>query len=153
MQHASSGDILMRMLTRAQVAKRLGRSIATVRRLEGVALHPTRDPAGIHRFDDDEVQAVAGRMDDAGLTVALPSSMTEPDEGTSLVVARLQDDVTRLQVQLSEAEARTREAQRALDAHRRRTAGVLLTLGRELAELDERLVPLVIAAAEELDAR
>src|SRR5690349_13236282 len=47
------------MLTRAQVAKRLGKSIATVRRLEGHALHPTRDERGIHRFDRAEVDQLA----------------------------------------------------------------------------------------------
>lgn len=47
------------MLTRSQVAKRLGKSIATVRRLEGSRLHPTRDREGVYRFDRDEVSALA----------------------------------------------------------------------------------------------
>lgn len=47
------------MLTRAGVAKRLGKSIATVRRIEGVELHPTSDERGVHHFDPDEVDAVA----------------------------------------------------------------------------------------------
>jgi len=47
------------MLTRGQVAKRLGKSVATVRRLEGQALHPRRDARGVLRFDPDEVEAVA----------------------------------------------------------------------------------------------
>lgn len=47
------------MLTRSGVAKRLGKSLATVRRMEGVELHPTRDERGVHRFDPDEVEAVA----------------------------------------------------------------------------------------------
>jgi hypothetical protein len=46
------------MLKRAQVAKRLGKSIATVRRLEGVALHPIVDTDGVHRFDPEEVERV-----------------------------------------------------------------------------------------------
>lgn len=46
------------MLTRSQVAKRLGKSIATVRRLEGSALHPIQDRDGVHRFDAREVDAV-----------------------------------------------------------------------------------------------
>lgn len=41
------------------VAKRLGKSIATVRRMEGIELHPARDERGVHRFDPDEVEAVA----------------------------------------------------------------------------------------------
>jgi hypothetical protein len=45
----------MEMLTRTQVARRLGRSIATVRRLEGEGLHPVTDERGVHWFDEREV--------------------------------------------------------------------------------------------------
>jgi len=47
------------MLTRSGVAKRLGKSIATVRRMEGVELFPRRDERGVCRFDPDEVERVA----------------------------------------------------------------------------------------------
>jgi hypothetical protein len=47
-----------KMLTRGQVAKRLGKSIATVRRMEGRALHPKRDQKGVLRFDPAEVERV-----------------------------------------------------------------------------------------------
>lgn len=47
------------MLTRVQVARRLGKSIATVRRLEGSQLHPRRDASGVLRFDDAEVHRLA----------------------------------------------------------------------------------------------
>src|SRR5688572_24278603 len=46
------------MLTRSQVATMLGKSIATVRRMEGHELHPKRNRAGVHLFDPDEVRAV-----------------------------------------------------------------------------------------------
>jgi hypothetical protein len=49
------------MLTRSGVAKRLGKSIATVRRMEGLELHPTRGSNGVHLFDPDEVDAAARR--------------------------------------------------------------------------------------------
>lgn len=42
-------------LTRSDVAKALRCSISTVRRLEGVELHPTEDADGVHRFDPLEV--------------------------------------------------------------------------------------------------
>jgi hypothetical protein len=48
------------MLTRGQVAKRLGKSIATIRRMEGRELHPERDPNGIMRFDPEEVERAQG---------------------------------------------------------------------------------------------
>jgi hypothetical protein len=47
------------MLTRSQVARRLGKSLATVRRLEGSSLHPRRDDNGVHWFDESEVQRLA----------------------------------------------------------------------------------------------
>ncbi len=47
------------MLTRSAVAKRLGKSIATVRRMEGIELHPTRDERGVNPFDPAEVEQVA----------------------------------------------------------------------------------------------
>lgn len=43
------------LLTRGQVAKTLGCSPATVRRMEGVTLHPVEDEAGVHRFAPIEV--------------------------------------------------------------------------------------------------
>jgi len=50
------------MLTRSGVAKRLGKSIATVRRLEGHALHPTVDGNGVHRFSDSQVRLLLQRI-------------------------------------------------------------------------------------------
>jgi hypothetical protein len=50
------------MLTRSAVAKRLGRSLATVRRLEGHELFPQCDARGVHWFDEAEVAAVAQRV-------------------------------------------------------------------------------------------
>ena len=46
-------------LTRAEAAKLLGVSVATVRRMEGITLHPSLDAFGRHVFDRAEVHAVA----------------------------------------------------------------------------------------------
>lgn len=46
---------VLAMLTRRQVAARLGKSVATVRRIEGVLLEPVRDRRGTYRFDEDAV--------------------------------------------------------------------------------------------------
>jgi hypothetical protein len=51
------------VLTRAGVAKRLQRSIATVRRLEGRELFPWRDARGVHRFNEGEVNALARALE------------------------------------------------------------------------------------------
>jgi len=44
------------MITRAEVARRIGKSIATVRRLEGVVLYPEVSRNGVHLFDELEVE-------------------------------------------------------------------------------------------------
>jgi hypothetical protein len=52
-------DIVPRgKLTRAEVARRLGVSVTTLRRMEGTKLHPTRRADGVHVFDETEVEAV-----------------------------------------------------------------------------------------------
>lgn len=56
-------------MTRQQVAQRLGKSLATVRRIEGSLLHPIRDARGQYRFDDDEVEDVARRIENGEITV------------------------------------------------------------------------------------
>jgi hypothetical protein len=50
------------VLSRSQVARRLERSVATVRRIEGVLLFPRRDRRGIYRFDDSEVDDLARKV-------------------------------------------------------------------------------------------
>lgn len=61
------------MLTRAGVAKRIGRSIATVRRMEGSSLHPTQDADGVHWFEPREVE-VALQQRAAGVDVGAHGS-------------------------------------------------------------------------------
>lgn len=52
-------------LSRSQVAKRLGKSVATVRRLEGHVLFPVRDRRGIYRFEQWEVERLIGNPERA----------------------------------------------------------------------------------------
>ena len=56
-------------MNRRQVAQRLGKSQATVRRIEGVLLHPTQDSRGVHRFDDKEVEALAHGVENGTITL------------------------------------------------------------------------------------
>lgn len=53
---------LHRTMTRQQ-------SVATVRRIEGVLLHPTLDSRGTYRFDDDEVEALARDTESGRVTL------------------------------------------------------------------------------------
>jgi hypothetical protein len=63
-------------LTRAEVARTLGCSIPTVRRMEGTALHPIQDADGIHRFAPIEVLQV---MHERSARVVDPTTQGERD--------------------------------------------------------------------------
>ena len=94
------------MLTRAGVAKRLGRSIATVRRLEGVELHPWVDERGVHRFDAAEVELV--RSKDAENSAPAPFSATDDDAPLADALGALSDanqQISHLKERLQTAEA------------------------------------------------
>lgn len=58
------------MLRRGQVAKRLKRSVSTVRRLEGRELFPIRDRRGVHLFYEDEVVEVMRRLAEGHVSAA-----------------------------------------------------------------------------------
>lgn len=107
------------MLTRSAVAKRLRRSIATVRRLEGQELFPRRDRNGILRFDESEVAAVTRRLKTGEVPAARggwlhnrrspsPWPATEARRGSSAQVghaeeiAKLRDENARLREELAE---------------------------------------------------
>ena len=51
-----------RLLTRGQVARRLGTSLSTVRRMEGEQLKPIIGPRGVYYFEETEIQAVFVRV-------------------------------------------------------------------------------------------
>jgi hypothetical protein len=113
------------MLTRAQVAARLGKSIATIRRMEGTDLHPRKDANGVHRFSPVEVAAVArGPRTHAwplGVRIARPNAADDGpvDESISereMRVQALERDLARARTDLarmhhlSEENAELREA-------------------------------------------
>lgn len=49
---------ILKLVTRGDVARYLGKSVATVRRAEGRHLHPRRDANGVHHFRFEEVKAL-----------------------------------------------------------------------------------------------
>jgi hypothetical protein len=51
-----------RLLTRGQVARRLGLSLSTIRRMEGVQLKPIVGERGVRYFEETEIQAVFVRV-------------------------------------------------------------------------------------------
>ena len=59
---AANGTDAGRLITRAQAAKILGWGYNTVKRREGIDLHPVRDAQGVHWFREEEVRALARRL-------------------------------------------------------------------------------------------
>jgi len=59
---ATHGPLSGRLLTRGQVARRLGMSLSSVRRMEGEQLKPIVDARGVHHFEETEIQAVFVRV-------------------------------------------------------------------------------------------
>lgn len=93
------------MLTRAGVAKRLKRSIATVRRMEGRELHPWTDSRGVHQFDGGEVEQVARAEHDRDPHGdELAASLADANEGDA------RRRVERLGLELNEAREACRVA-------------------------------------------
>ena len=134
-------------MTRQQVATRLGKSLATVRRLEGVRLRPVQDSRGVHRFDPDEVEALA--RDLASGQVALWQEL-RPSSGDSSGVQRsvdctncpdLEHQVQALHRQLDDLRAKhereLNELHRARAQHDREAE----ELAEQLAELLASLEP------------
>ena len=139
------------MMTRAQVAKRLGKSIATVRRLEGVALHPVVDADGVHWFDPDEVerfkQGLARRASGSGRSAWLRAQLhqrtvqpafdeEDEEDGDDEDV----EDGDAPNVLSEEAARRFREDEVArCEQHAREREDDLIARERQLAERENRL--------------
>lgn len=142
------------MLTRSQVARRLGRSLATVRRLEGIELHPQRDARGVNLFDPDEVDAVASQLAESGsVWRSNPNaSRTEYFHGQTRQESQRPsiDESHELLKQVTEAQSKVRYAERELRVYQERVARVFGKLGRDLVEIDPDLGDIVIEAMQRL---
>ena len=133
------------MMTRGQVARRLGKSIATVRRLEGTQLHPRRDASGVLRFDPNEVERVARALGRGGGAPGVPGMRSRWFDALDDDEVEDPEDVEhRERLQKLEAEANAAaEARRAAEAER---------LRREEREEHARLRELQLHAARQLSS-
>ncbi len=135
------------MLTRRQVAGRIGRSIATVRRLEGSKLHPVVTTNGVRLFDPKEVDEVArdvattGRALDGGTPFEGAPDAHEDDDNQAHGDLQLRD----LEDQLLEERRRNARLQREADELRRKQR-------QWKADVDEACAAVVTALAGELNA-
>lgn len=109
------------MLTRAAVARRLGKSIATVRRLEAAGeLNPDQGWRGVRLFDEDEVGELRQRFVDEGSVPAAHSRWfaRNPGERPTPTSARAADDdneLRALQRENSELRERLEVVRSAID--------------------------------------
>jgi hypothetical protein len=62
-------------LTRAEVARKLGKSVGGVRYLEGKTLHPRQDADGVWRFDLSEVEPLVAQGEDAAPSDLSPGKL------------------------------------------------------------------------------
>lgn len=115
------------MLTRSQVAQRIGRSVATVRKMEGAVLHPRVDQHGVYRFAPEEVEAVAariratGRALDAAPFEARSASSAVPPDYFELFAKKVNEDdsLTEREEEFERITSERDELRRALEGERR----------------------------------
>jgi hypothetical protein len=122
------------MLTRSQVAKRLDRSVATVRKMEGRVLHPTRNERGVWLFDEADVEEVARDVEVSG------RALTADHDEVSAAPWPTSEDVEEREPVTTPDRSEFEQAQRRIREHR-----------AELAALQARVELLEDEAAFELD--
>jgi hypothetical protein len=131
-------------MTRKQVARRLGKSIATVRRIEGMLLHPARDERGVHRFDPDEVEALALDVDHGVVSLSSEFDSLERDarvvpHGCS-ACATLRNELQDVRAKLARQDRAHRLAVEQLRTEHDREAAAYKREARELVVQVEELL-------------
>jgi hypothetical protein len=130
-------------MTRKEVARRLGKSVATVRHIEGALLHPSRDARGVHQFDEDEVEALAADVARGAVSLA-------PDlGGHGLGAAEPPSECTSCAVHMRDVAALRAKLDEQQSAHSRALNAVRAQHARELAAYD-RAAHELVAQVEEL---
>ena len=127
-------------MTRQQVARRLGKSLATVRRLEGIRLHPVRNVRGVHHFDPDEVEALVQDVSDGTVTLwqELGAGSGVSRLGTCPNCHELERHVSRLRAALDDERRNQARLIAALKTdHDREAAALVEQLDELLATLDD----------------
>ncbi len=134
------------MLTRSQVARRIGRSIATVRRLEGTKLHPLVTSNGVRLFDPKEVGDVAHEVATTGRALGgdIPFEVA-PDIDEQADQASLSLQLRDLEGQLLEERQKNVQLQREADGLRRRQQ-------QWKADIDDACAAVVTALEGQLNA-
>jgi hypothetical protein len=126
------------MLTRSQVAKRIGKSVATVRRMEGATLHPEISPKGVRLFNEAEVNRVADAVAASGKALDAPLAFgTQGDRPTWREYEELQGECVQAGVRADDAELELEDLRAQLDAARSQADEALTRLDAELSRRGE----------------
>jgi hypothetical protein len=119
------------MLTRTQVAERLGVSVSAVRRMEGKTLHPVQDGSGRWRFASKELGDASAakpkrrslKRSDAGEMAARVFQALAEGRGLRYIVTRLRVDPAKVrelysewQLDLASGERKRREQAQLVSA-------------------------------------
>ncbi|HEY0469904.1 MAG TPA: hypothetical protein VGC79_37215 [Polyangiaceae bacterium] len=141
-------------MTRKQVADRLGRSLATVRRLEGTLLHPQRDARGVHHFDRDEVEGLARDLNSGRISIGRNHASSTADgawdhdaDAECQRCSSLQEQVDALNDELASMRNSHRREIETLQTEATRTQERLRS---ELAELESEVAEFVSVVEESL---
>jgi len=118
-----------KLLTRGEVARRLGLSLSTVRRMEGVQLKPIVGERGVRYFEETEIQTVLVR----GRRTRVPDDERADGALAAAALALFRDgaDVVAVVTELRETPAKIEE----LFEHWRRMQGTVLLDAKILAVL------------------
>ena len=146
--------VILLVMTRKQVADRLGRSIATVRRLEVTLLHPHRDARGVHHFDRNEVEQLARDLNSGRISLGRNQASSTGDGDWD---GETETECQRCSSLQEQVDALTDELGSMRNSHRREieilqteATGTQERLLRELAELQNEVADFVSVVEESL---
>lgn len=133
------------MITRKQVAEKLGRSVATVRRLEGKRLHPKVSAQGVHLFHPDEVEEFAEEVLRTGRALPPEDQTTPIDDGglraeldeLQEALAEVRAERDELQSECDEANARAEDADSAVQQAQKELEELREAIGSWAAQVDQ----------------
>jgi hypothetical protein len=135
------------MLTRTQVARRIRRSIATVRRMEGQTLHPHVGARGEWLFKPEDVEAEAERIEASGRALQCDRALADITPRDHERAARSELTIVDLERRLTEALSRIAgledelaDMQDAKKDWRARVEGACLALIESVGVIDDDVI-------------
>jgi len=150
-RHHLRADVGRLALPRAEVAERLGRSVATVRRLEGSKLHPKISARGTRLFDPGEVDALAREVQETGRALS-PTDRTVPQEDRPSweEYDELQEQVDMLRAENRDLATELQDAHSRADAAQSQLSKLRHAVRRWAGDMDQACALLIQADTDQL---